>query len=249
MITLVGVGHVFAISDRVSELIRRRTPEVVCLELDIVRFRALMDRQRSTRVPLQYSLLAMFQRRMAEKFGTEVGDEMLAAARAAQETGAKLALIDMDASTLMTRLWHRMPLKEKLGLLAATLVGLVSSKETVEREIEAYQENDEAYIEGLGRQFPVIKEVLIDDRNRIMAARLATIAKEHRDIVAIVGDGHVPGIAEELAQHEVEIVRLKELMSRPPEDAAEYTTSFTYRTDADTARNPGDDADHEKNID
>jgi pheromone shutdown protein TraB len=135
MITLIGVGHVFAISDRVNEVIHSRRPDVVCLELDPIRYQSLLQKDDARRVPLQYSLLAMFQKRMADKFGSEVGDEMLAAASAARQVGARVALIDVDSSRMLAMLWKRMSVKEKLGLFFGALVGLVSSKETVEKEM------------------------------------------------------------------------------------------------------------------
>jgi pheromone shutdown protein TraB len=230
MITLIGVGHVFAISDRVNEVIHSRRPDVVCLELDPIRYQSLLQKDDARRVPLQYSLLAMFQKRMADKFGSEVGDEMLAAASAARQVGARVALIDVDSSRMLAMLWKRMSVKEKLGLFFGALVGLVSSKETVEKEMEVYQSNDEAYIEGIGERFPTLKAVLIDDRNRIMADRIRGIAKDHPNVVAVIGDGHVPGVAKVLEAEQLEVVRLRQLMSPSPVAGGpgEYSTSFVW---------------------
>ena len=213
MITLIGVGHVFAISDQVTQLIRSKRPDVVCIELDRSRYQSLQSRDRSRRVPIQYALLAMFQKKMAGKFGAEVGDEMLAAASAAREINAKVALVDVDATAMLAMLWRKMSVRERVKLVVGALVGLVSTKETVEREIEAYQNNDRAYLDTIGEQFPVIKEILIDDRNRIMAQRISKIAETHANVVAVIGDGHVPGITAELGRTDIEVVRLKELMS------------------------------------
>jgi len=230
MITLVGVGHVFAISPRVSDVIRSRRPTMVCLELDPARYQALLERGGSRRVPVQYSLLAMFQKRMADQFGSEVGDEMLAAASAAREVGARIALIDVEASRMLATLWKKMSVKEKVSLLFGALVGLVSSKDAVEREMDAYQSNDEAYIEEIGQRFPAVKSVLIDDRNRIMAERIREVSKVHGGVVAVVGDGHVPGIAKALEGEPMEIIRLKELMSAlsASDGPGEYSTSFVW---------------------
>src|SRR5512137_644628 len=98
MITIIGVGHVFQLSENIKDVIRSRRPEVVCLELDQGRYRALTDKTSTGSVPLQYRILAFIQKRMADKFGSEVGDEMLSAVSAANEVGAKVALIDMDAA-------------------------------------------------------------------------------------------------------------------------------------------------------
>lgn len=231
MITLIGVGHVFAISENVKSIIHQRRPEVVCLELDAARFHALTQKEHSGKAPIQYKLLAMLQERLAGKFGTEVGGEMLAAAGAAQEVGAKLALIDMDASTVFGQLWKRMSMKEKLHLVGGTFVGLFVSKETVEREMDRYEGNSDAYIETLGAGFPTIKQVLIEDRNGYMASRLASLSAQHNNIVAVVGDGHVPGIMQRLAGLQVEAVRLKDLRdgAQTFSAGASASTTFYYR--------------------
>ena len=204
---------------------------MVCLELDPARYQALVHKERSGEVPIQYKLLALFQERLAGKFGTEVGGEMLAAAGAAQEVGAKLALIDMDAAMVFSKLWKRMSMKEKVHLMGGAFVGLFVSKKTVERELDRYENNAEGYIETMGEQFPTIREVLIEDRNGYMADRLKSLSAENPNVVAVVGDGHVPGILQRLGGVEVETVRLKDLRAgvQAISDGATASTTFYYR--------------------
>ncbi len=230
MITLIGVGHVFAISENVKEIIRSKRPEVVCLELDSARYNALVQKERAGAVPLQYKLLAYFQRRMADKFGTEVGDEMMAAVGAAQEVGARVALIDLDAGRVFAQLWRRMSMKERVNLLWGGFAGLFISKKVVEKELDRYEENENQYLETLGEDFPTIKEVLIDDRNRHMAQQLKSLAAQHETIIAVVGDGHISGILASLGASEVETVRLKDIRDRKivNRDSSEHTTTFWY---------------------
>lgn len=231
MITLVGVGHVFALSDNIKTLIRSRRPEVVCLELDTLRFQSLVQRRESGDVPLQYRFLAYVQTRLADKFGTQVGDEMLAAADAAREVGAKVALIDMDGGAVMRKLWDSMTFSEKIRMMGSALVSFFMTREVVEKELERYEGNEEMYMQGLEKEFPTVKEVLLDDRNRYMADRLTSIASQHKTIVAVVGDGHVPGLMENLKHMEIEAVRLKDIRKGPvqEEHMAEFGTSFWYR--------------------
>jgi pheromone shutdown protein TraB len=234
MITLIGVGHVFAISENVKDVIRSRRPEVVCLELDPARYHSLMQRERSGSVPIQYRLLAYFQTRMAGKFGTEVGSEMMAAVTAAGEVGASIALIDMDAARVFAKLWAKMSIKEKLNLLGGALVGLVLSKQTVEKEMDKYETNEAEYIETLGKGFPSVKEVLIDDRNKHMAEMLESLSAKHKNIVAVVGDGHIPGLLQSLKSAEVETIRLKDIRTGNVElkqGTVDHTVTFWYRNE------------------
>jgi len=232
MITLVGVGHVFALSNRVKDLINQKRPEVVCLELDIARYRALLNRDETRSVPIQYRLLAYFQKRMARQYGTEVGQEMVAAAEAASEMGAKIALIDMDAASVLTRMWSRMSLRERFKLLTGSVIGLFASKERVEREVERYEEQEESYIENLADQFPSVKQVLIDDRNRHMADKIRKIVAEHPNVLVVLGDGHISGVMENLGPLEVEAYRLRDLrrMEAPSGETAEYSASYWYQS-------------------
>lgn len=167
-------------------------------------------------MPLQYMLLAQIQRRIASKFGSEAGAEMLAAASAAREVGAKVALIDLDATTVFARLWKAMSMREKLHLLFGALIGLVATKETVEKEMERYEDQETQYLETLGSEFPSIKRVLIDERNRYMADRIVSIAGQHERVLAVVGDGHMQGLLEALGDRQVETVRLKDLRRAEP---------------------------------
>lgn len=230
MITLLGVGHVFAISDKVKEIIRQSGPEVVCLELDLQRYQALLSKQKSATVPLQYRLLAHFQKRMADKFGTEAGDEMLAAASAAGEIGAKLALIDMDAPHVFARLWKRMTMREKLSLMVGAFTGLFLSKEKVEEEIEKYEGHEDEYLALLGEGYPSIKQVLIDDRNKFMADRLREISTKHNNVFAVIGDGHIPGLLEQLRPLEVKAIRLRDVRIGEPGimTKAEFSSTYFY---------------------
>src|SRR5687767_7647561 len=114
-ITLVGTGHVFDIRARVREEIRRRAPSVVGIELDGPRYHALRNRHTQDRrkAPFFYRLMADFQTRIANEYGVEAGDEMLAAADEARELGVPLALIDADAQQTFQRLLREMRFGEK----------------------------------------------------------------------------------------------------------------------------------------
>jgi len=236
MITLIGVGHVFAISETVKKLVLARRPDIVCLELDAARFNALMQKRAgmndSRAVPLQYRLLAYLQERMAAQFGTEVGDEMLAGATAAEELGARLALVDMDASKVFSQLWKRMSFRERLTLFTGAFAGLFISKKRVVEEIEKYEAQEDQYVQLLSEGFPTFKEVLIDDRNRFMADRILALTGECKTIVAVVGDGHIPGLIQLLGQAELEVIRLKDVRNpqAPKEGAGEFTSSYWYHS-------------------
>ncbi len=218
VIVIVGVGHVFDISAQVRGLIEAERPDVVCVELDPPRYRALVNPPKErTDVPLPYRLLSVFQKRLARSYGGEAGAEMLAAVDAARGIGAEVQMIDADATQLFGRLWKEMPPSEKVRLMLSAFTSLFLSRRTVERELDNFQENEDRYLGEMARQFPTMKRVLIDERNVIMARRIDAAASRVPSLVAVVGDGHVEGIVRLLGRDDMRVVRLKELMGRPAE--------------------------------
>src|SRR2546426_72704 len=93
MITLLGVGHVFDIGAAIRAEVLARRPKVVALELDPIRYQAIMSREPRRRGWSVLGVLAQFQVRIADQYGVQVGDEMAAAARAAQEIGSEVAVV------------------------------------------------------------------------------------------------------------------------------------------------------------
>lgn len=244
MITLVGVGHVFQLRQRVEMLVERRNPDLVCIELDEDRYRFIRQREREGRYPsMTVALLARFQTRTAEMFGTTVGDEMIAAVDAAQGAGVPHELIDMDGHSVLQRLRREMTLRERFWAFVAAIGAQFISKKRIEREMREYEENPQAYEEELERRFPTFKRVLIDDRNAYMAGRIAQSTATHPNVMAFVGDGHVRGITHHLDRWGLphEVIRLSEMREGdmpegpggeggggPAEDDDCPTVTFTY---------------------
>ena len=219
MITLLGVGHVFDLGSSIREAIRRRAPKVVALELDPPRFAFLMNRTPRTRRPSILGLLAEFQTRIAEQYGVQVGDEMVAAARAAQEIGCPVALIDQDSRVTLNRAWQAMSFSERVRLLVAAVSGLFVRRQRVEAELDRFYQDERGYIEQFARELPTVKRILIDERNARMAQALRSLHANQGDVVAVVGDGHVDGLVGLLDGVPLEVVRLRELQRRPPANA------------------------------
>ncbi|RLF55410.1 MAG: hypothetical protein DRN13_00335 [Thermoplasmata archaeon] len=221
MITIVGVGHVFDLSDKMRKIIEDRSPDLVCLELDERRYRALLSGSRERRgLPIMYVILSRFQQRVAEWYGTKVGNEILSAIRIAREKEIPIELIDMDAETVFRNLWKSMSLGERVRLFLSGIVGLLGRKSTIKREIDRMRENVDEVIEEIGKSFPSIKRVLIDERNEHMAMRLEELSKDYKNIIAFVGDGHIPGMMDYFKSRniEVDVIRLRDLECMDLED-------------------------------
>jgi pheromone shutdown protein TraB len=226
MITLIGVGHVLDISKNLETEIIRRNPQVVCVELDPTRYQALYAKERGRDLPFIYMMLARFQERIAKKYGTEVGNEMVCAIETAKTLNAKLAFIDMDASKIVSDFWNTMTFSEKVKLIFALFTSVFVRKKRIEKELKRFEENDERYMESFGKEFPTAKTVLIDDRNAYMAKSIIKLHENYEDIVAVVGDGHVEGIRRLLQTPDVEIVRLSQLRTPPQQNVDGASVSY-----------------------
>lgn len=228
MITLLGIGHVFDLEASVRSAIQRRAPRVVALELDPARFAYLMDRSpRPARISV-FSLLALFQSRLAEQYGVQVGDEMVAAAKAAREIGCEVALIDEDSRTALLRAVRSMSFAERVRLVVSGLAGLFVRKEKVEQELDRFYQDERAYLEQFARELPSLKRVLIDERDAHMADALRQLHAAKGEVVAVVGDGHVEGLGRLLHDVPLEVVRLRELQRGPPPGGSASAT-VSYR--------------------
>ncbi len=216
MITIIGSAHVFDISDRIEREIRARRPDVVAVELDRGRYEGLKRGAHPDKkgLPLIYRLLHIVQKRIAKKFGVQVGEEMLTAVDTAEDINAKIAFIDLPAHDILNRLMKEMSFREKIKLFLGGVIGLFTSKERIEKEIENYNRggSNSGLAFSLEDQMPALSKILIDDRNKFMADNLKELEDRFGSVVAVVGDGHVPGLKKELSTRELDILRLKDVM-------------------------------------
>jgi pheromone shutdown protein TraB len=241
MLTIVGTGHVFDIGKPVRAIVRARSPSVVALELDPPRFQALLHPGKRGRAPLAYMVMAFIQSRLASGYGGQAGDEMLAAADEAGKVGARLALVDKDARLVFEELKREMPFEEKVKLGWAMLAGLFFlGGTTVDKEMERYLADTSSYLNAFGKEFPKIKEILLDRRNEHMARALRELDSKHPRTVVIVGDGHVDGLVKLLADLKPETFRLRDIgsegfspgMGQAHTEGASVSYSFTIQDGA-----------------
>ncbi|HHF56119.1 MAG TPA: hypothetical protein ENL42_04295 [Thermoplasmatales archaeon] len=218
-IILVGVGHVFRLGEKIKEIISIEEPDAIALELDTFRAHALLNRSEKQKRKMQkdplYFLLALSQDIIAKKFNVVAGDEMLAAMKYAMEKDIPVYYIDMDVRKVMENLRRALSFKKKLSLLCSLLLSLFIRKKDVENEIKKIESEEEYFLKVLEREYPEIKNILIDKRNEFMVERLKEIMKYYDKIVVIVGEGHIYGMQTLLndASISVKTIHLKDLLT------------------------------------
>ena len=237
MITLIGTGHVFNLSQALLDIFEEKQPELLCVELDKQRYDALMLKQSDPEaykkseknVPILYKLLARFQEGMANEYGVTAGAEMLTTIDFARNHQLPLAFIDMNAQRLFKKMLKKMTIREKISIMFSGLGGLFVNKKRVEKELNKIDKDFDKYIEQIGEKFPTIKRVLIDERDMHMIQHLTTANEQYGKIIAVVGDGHIPGLSKLLDKKEIEYetIRLSELRNNKPADHDPSTASFS----------------------
>ena len=207
-ITLVGTAHVSQESvEEVKETIRKIKPDCVAVELDEKRADSIKNPSRYSQLDLVKVLkrkegflllanlmLSSYQRRMGLNAGVKPGDEMIAAMNAADENKICCSLVDRPIQITLKRAWGKNSFFGKCKLLATLLASAFSKEEIDPEEIEKLKERNEmdSMMDELSEYMPVIKEVLIDERDRYLASKIWE--SEGDNIVAVLGAGHLPGV-------------------------------------------------------
>jgi len=209
---LIGTAHISQQSaDLVRKVIEEEKPDVVCVELDEKRYQSLSDKKKWEELDLknvikekQLStlliniLLASYQKKLGEKLGVNPGVELLEAAKTAKENNIPIELCDRDVRITLRRAWNSMSFWQKLKFLTAGLAGVFEKEELSEEKLTELRKTDvlNEMMTELGKVMPVLKSVLIDERDIYLAQKI----KESigNKVIAVVGAGHLNGIVDQL---------------------------------------------------
>ena len=221
-ILLLGSAHVVDLAGPIRERLAAVPLQAVALELDPERAAVLEEPTGATSaarpsVPPLIRLWGMIQRRLGAQLGQGAGAEMRVAAAFARERQIPIFLIDDPFAVTIRRLLGALSPSERIRLLAGAVLGLVIPARTIKRELDHYSEAPTDYTDEIRTAFPSVARVLIDERNEHMAARLEELWHHGiHQVAVVVGDAHVPGLAEALRKRRlpVETVSFAEL--RPP---------------------------------
>ncbi len=225
---IVGTAHISRQSaDLVKEVIENEKPDTVCVELDEKRYKSLSEKKRWESLDLKTIIrekqlstlimnlvLASYQKKLGEKLGVEPGSELLQATKTANELNLPIELCDREVRITLRRAWHSMSFWQKLKFLTSGLAGLFEKQELTEEKLAELRSKDvlSEMMEELGKAMPVLKRVLIDERDTYLAEK-TKMAKGNK-IVTVVGAGHVNGIIRHLENDRE--VNLSDIEKIPP---------------------------------
>ena len=186
----------------------------MALELDKQRWYALKSESNKLQGPFYLRILARFQRYLGDTFGSSPGAEMVVATNVANSLNSKLAFIDKPILHTIRGAWKRMPWNEFFKMIMDGLVSFVGGGDVnVERSMRTGDFTNE--LVQFANEYPSLKSELIDKRDHYMAMNIIKLFRTQKcqRIVAIVGEGHIEGMAKKLNGLNPSIVRLKDLLS------------------------------------
>ncbi|MDR3075647.1 MAG: TraB/GumN family protein [Candidatus Methanoplasma sp.] len=217
MITMIGTGHVFRISEQISFIVKYTWPDAVLVELDESRYVSLTSEGAGKGLknsPKLYRGSAEYQNRMSEKNGVFPGGDLVAAIFAGRIVGAEIICIDKDAKQTMKEVEDEMSFSERVRWSVSLVTDNLFGKKRINVTRKSFVDNEEEYIRRMRRRFPTLVEKLIDERDAYMAERIREASEKYNNVVVVVGDAHIRGICEILDGIEIEKIRLADMMDQ-----------------------------------
>lgn len=207
-ILLLGTAHISQESiDEAVSLIKEVEPDCVAIELDNQRYASMKNPEAWKKldivkvlkegrgfVMLANLVLSSFQKRIGSDIGVKPGDEMRAAIKTAGELNIPTAMVDRPIQITLQRAWAKNSLLGKCKLLATLIASAFEKEEISAEQIENLKKSSEmdSMMAELAKYLPVVKEVLIDERDQYLAAKIWDA--KGKKLVAVLGAGHLPGV-------------------------------------------------------
>jgi len=203
-LVIIGTSHIAQSSlKEIESAFRSENPDIVAVELDQNRLHALLSEQKPNYSPKLIPLLgikgyvfaligSLVQQKLGNIVGIKPGSDMLRAVKLAQQNNKQIALIDRNVRVTLARLSRAIGWKEKLNFI----VDLFSAPFTKKMKINLNEVPEREMIKKLlgilKSRYPGLHRVLVDERNKLMALKLKTLAENYpeKKILAVVGAGH-----------------------------------------------------------
>jgi len=225
-IVVIGTGHVFKRSImEVKTTISKEKPDIVCVELDVERYKALIDGKRASFIELVRarglktaifgSVLSAIQNEVGEDYGVMPGTDMLTAIECARKERSRVFFIDRNVNITVNRLVNEMTFWEKIKTMAGAFLSLTPLK----REVSVSQ-FDQSFINEILSDFkkfsPNAYRVMIEERDKYMFERINAIVRDEVKpicMVVVIGAGHIRGIVSmlEAAKNDYEREKTRDL--------------------------------------
>jgi len=212
---LIGTIHVSPESKRrVRELILEEKPEIVAVELDQERYKALLEQPKETlsfgelllsarhgnfSTNLLVWLISHLEQELGEEMGVIPGEEMLVAIQTAKEIGPHVKVFFVDQPLPITLQRFQSIGLEKNRLIIELVKSILGAEKDIRHSLFDLEKNPSdilpEFMDTLHKKFPGISRILIHERDAYIANRIISLLKTFPGkICAVIGLGHLNGI-------------------------------------------------------
>lgn len=211
-IILIATAHVLTQSvELVKKVIDEEQPDSICVELDDQRYKNIQNpnawektdiinviKSKKTGSLLASLVLSSYQKRIAKRLNTNVGQEMIQGIECAEQMGAHLVLADRDIQITFRRIWRKLNFWEKCKLIFSLIFSLGEDAKVSDKDFDELLQKDilESALKEMRGQFPKIGDILIDERDQHLASKIKEASG--KKVVAILGGAHVPGVKKQI---------------------------------------------------
>jgi pheromone shutdown-related protein TraB len=219
---ILGTSHIARESlNEVRRIIEEEKPDIIALELDRRRMFALLHKEKSgvsfssiRKIGVKGFGFALFgswaSKKLGELVGVTPGSEMATAMRLAKKSNIPVVPIDQEIEITLKKFSKALSWKERWNFVKDIFSGIFRKEQLLKKykNLDLSKVPEESFIkEMIGDvkiRYPNIYRVLIEERNNVMAKRIAHLMIQHpgKKVFAIVGAGHKDGILELLDKKE-----------------------------------------------
>ena len=207
-ITFLGTAHVSKESVReVEELILKKQPKYICIELDKQRYDNLINDEqwkntdivsviKNKQFPglVMQVIIASVQKKFSLTTNSEPAGEFKKAIELAKQTNAEIILIDRNIKITLNRIWRKLTLFNKAEIITSFIFG-DDDTELTEDSLQDIMKDDvmELAFSSFKEKLPIIHKVLVEERDEYMANNILELTTKE-EVVVIIGKAHLNGI-------------------------------------------------------
>jgi len=202
-LVLIGTSHISPESVKEVELeVIRNKPDVVAIELDLARFKAMMSNKKRKisfkdirKIGVKGFLITLIggyvERKLGKLTGVAPGSEMIKAIKVSRKINCDLALIDDDIGKVMKRLGKGISWREKLRFVWE-LIKSPFSRTRVKFDLNKVPSKKviNKLTSKLKEDYPSVYKILIEERNHYLANNLRKLMEKYGKVIGVVGAGH-----------------------------------------------------------
>ncbi len=205
MIILLGTSHISPESIKnIERVIKKEKPDCVAVELDRMRYAAMLSKRGSKPPGIFLKLLAWLQKELGKMTGISPGEEMMAAVKISQREKIPVYLIDQDFSVTVRDI-QKISSLEKVKLFLTAIFSGFESRKIDLKKVPSKKVVREA-VNYLKKHFPQTYNAVVKKRNFYMSSAIKGLKTKYKKPLVVVGAGHIDGLKNLLKGEKVKII-------------------------------------------